>query len=452
MSAEPLSALQGAGENPAPASDTAQLRGMDEMPAIPDTLAILPVRGFVVFPRTVAPLNVERASSIQLLNETLPQNKIIGLVAQRDEAKEEPGESDLYQVGTAVTVLKLLRQADNHVVVIAQGLRRFAIRKVIQTSPFLRAEVEALKTLPAPTTKEFEAAFRNLRDSAAKLLELTPDVPEQARAIVLGIEDAEELTDFLAPNLNLDVAQKEALLEESDLEKRLRAVQASISSQLEIAQIQQKLQQDVQSQFSDAQRRAYLREQVKAIQRELGEGDSGADEQRAAVASEARGSETAGRGNETGGARIEEARFHPASEPGLFCDRDLHRNDCRVALVEDEPGQSRPRQGAGDSRPRSLRSGKSEATPDRISRRAQTQSRGARADPVFPRAARRGQDEPRPIHRRRTRKKVRQDESGWDSRRSGNPRPSPHLHRLDAGAHHPGTAPRRHAQSGHDAG
>ncbi len=120
-----------------------------------------------------------------------------------------------------------------------------------------------------------------MRDSAAKLLELTPDVPEQARAIVLGLEDAEQLTDFLAPNLNIDVAAKQALLEENDLEKRLRAVQASISSQLEIAQIQQKLQQDVQSQFSDAQRRAYLREQVKAIQKELGEADSGAEEQRA---------------------------------------------------------------------------------------------------------------------------------------------------------------------------
>jgi ATP-dependent Lon protease len=281
MSEQPLRVLQGAGENPSPVSDAAQIRGFDDMPAIPGTLAILPVRGFVVFPRTISPLNVERAASIQLLNETLPQNKIIGLVTQRDETKEEPEVGDLYDVGTAAMVLKLLRQPDNHVVIIAQGLRRFAIRKITQTAPFLRAEVEVLNMLPAPTTKEFEAEFRNLRDTAAKLLELSPDVPEQARAIVLGIEDAEQLTDFLAPNLNVGVAQKQALLEENDLEKRLRTVQASISSQLEIAQIQQKLQRDVQSQFSDAQRRAYLREQVKAIQKELGEGDSGAEEQMA---------------------------------------------------------------------------------------------------------------------------------------------------------------------------
>jgi len=279
MNPQPLSALQGAGEASPLIREPATSGRPDSAPAIPETLALLPVRGFVVFPRTVSPLNVQRAASVQLLNETLPQQKIIGLITQRDESNEEPGINDLYEVGTAVTVLKLLRQADDHVVVIAQGLRRFRVRKVTQTAPFLRAEVEPLEMLPAPATKEFEAAFRNLRDSAAKLLELTPDVPEQARALVLGIEEAEELTDFLAPNLTLEVAQKQALLEENDVEKRLREVQASISSQLEIAQIQQKLQQDVQSQFSDAQRRAYLREQVKAIQKELGEGETGAEEQ-----------------------------------------------------------------------------------------------------------------------------------------------------------------------------
>jgi ATP-dependent Lon protease len=281
MSPQPFSALQGTDEFPSADSAAPQIGGPDAMPSIPGTLAILPVRGFVVFPRTMSPINVRRAASIQLLNETLPQNKIIGLLAQRDESKDEPAAEDLYQVGTAALVLKLLRQADDRVVIIVQALRRFAVRKITETAPFLRAEIELLSTLPAPATKEFEAAFRNLRDSSAKLLELTPDVPEQARAIVLGMENAEELTDFLAPNLNLDVAQKQALLEENDIEKRLHAVQASISSQLEIAQIQQKLQQDVQSQFTDAQRRAYLREQVKAIQKELGEGDSGAEEQMA---------------------------------------------------------------------------------------------------------------------------------------------------------------------------
>src|SRR5213076_907561 len=180
--------------------------------------------------------------------------------------------------GTAAIVLKLLRQSDDHVIIVVQGLRRFALRKVIATAPYLRAEVELLNSKLPPATKEWEATFRNLRDSAAKLLELTPDVPEQARAAVLSVEDPEQLADFLAPNLNVETAQKQAILEELDVEKRLASVQTAISSQLEVAQIQQKLQQDVQSQFSDAQRKAYLRGQLNAIQRELGEGDTGADE------------------------------------------------------------------------------------------------------------------------------------------------------------------------------
>src|SRR5207253_2200131 len=208
------------------------------------------------------------------------QAKIIGLLTQRDETKEDPQPQDLYPVGTAAIVLKLLRQSDNHVVVVVQGLRRFSLQKIVATDPYLRGEVDLLNSKLPPKTKEWEATFRNLRDSAAKLLELTPDVPEQARAAVLSVEDPEQLADFLAPNLNVEAAQKQAILEELDVEKRLASVQTAISSQLEIAQIQQKLQQDVQSQFSDAQRRAYLREQMKAIQRELGEGDTGVDEQR----------------------------------------------------------------------------------------------------------------------------------------------------------------------------
>jgi ATP-dependent Lon protease len=249
------------------------------MPQIPETLSILPVRGLVVFPGTVVPLNIRRPATIKLLDETLPLTKVVGLLTQRDETKEDPAPADLYHIGTAARVLKLLRQADDQIVVIAQGLRRFSIRKIAQTHPFLRAEVDLPKSVPPPESKEWQATFRNLRDSAAKLFELAADAPEQARMLVFNIDNAEELADFLAPNLNIDVAQKQAILEEFDVEKRVAAVQASISAQLEIAQIQQKLQKDVQSQFSDAQRRAYLRSQIKAIQHELGEGEAGTEEQ-----------------------------------------------------------------------------------------------------------------------------------------------------------------------------
>ena len=309
MNDEPLIALQkGADAKSAPPDSTA-LGTAAERPAppIPDVLSILPLRSFVVFPGTILPLTVGRDASIKLLDETLPQTKIIGLLTQRDETKEDPEAQDLYAVGTAAIVLKLLRQSDKHVIVVVQGLRRFALRKIVATQPYLRAEVELLDSKLPPRTKEWEAAFRNLRDSAAKLLELTPDVPEQARAAVLSIEDPEQLADFLAPNLNVDTAQKQAILEERDVEKRLAAVQKSISAQLEIAQIQQKLQQDVQSQFSEAQRRAYLREQMKAIQRELGE-DTGASDQIERLRK-----------------RLEEAK--PPSEVLAQADRELKRLD-----------------------------------------------------------------------------------------------------------------------------
>ena len=249
------------------------------VPRIPEELSILPVRGFVVFPGTIVPLNVRRPASIQLLDETLPRTKVIGLLTQRDEAVEDPGPQDLYHVGTAALVLKLIRQADDHVVIIARGLDRFSLRKIVATSPFIRAEVDLVNSISPPESKEWEATFRNLRDSAARLFELTPEAPEQARLMILNISSPEQLADFLAPNLNIDVAQRQAILEEPDVEKRIHIVQKHISAQLEIAQIQEKLQKDVASQFSDAQRRAYLRSQIKAIQHELGEAETGSEEQ-----------------------------------------------------------------------------------------------------------------------------------------------------------------------------
>ena len=309
MNEEPISALQPGSDGKSAPTNLAGMGNIAETsaPQVPDLLSILPLRSFVVFPGTILPLTVGRAASIKLLNETLPQTKVIGLLTQRDETKEDPQPQDLYPVGVAAIVLKLLRQSDNHVVIVVQGLRRFALRKIVTAHPYLRAEVDLLDSKLPPNTKEWEATFRNLRDSAAKLLELTPDVPEQARAAVLSIEDPEQLTDFLAPNLNVETAQKQAILEELDVEKRLATVQTGISAQLEIAQIQQKLQQDVQSQFSEAQRRAYLREQMKAIQRELGE-ETGATDQIERLRK-----------------RLEEAK--PPEEVVAQADRELRRLD-----------------------------------------------------------------------------------------------------------------------------
>jgi len=271
-----LQMKSGDASSPAIAADISDEK---RAPKIPEELSILPVRGFVVFPGTIVPLNVRRPASISLLDETLPRTKVIGLVSQRDEAKEDPTPQDLYPVGTAALVLKMVRQADDHVLIIAQGLRRFKLRKIVATSPFVRAEIDLLESKQPPPSKEWEATFRNLRDSAAHLFELTPETPEQARLMIMNIDSPEQLADFLAPNLNVEVAQKQSILEELEVEKRVQIVQRHISAQLEIAQIQEKLQKDVASQFSDAQRRAYLKSQIKAIQHELGEGETGSEEQ-----------------------------------------------------------------------------------------------------------------------------------------------------------------------------
>ncbi|HXQ01845.1 MAG TPA: endopeptidase La, partial [Candidatus Udaeobacter sp.] len=309
MSNKELSTLRAEIEaKPGVESTIAAGTGESQMPHIPEELSIMPVRGLVIFPGTIIPLNVQRAASLKLLDDTLPRTKVIGLLPQRDEAKEDPTPQDLYSVGTAALVLKLVRQAEDNVLIIVQGLRRFSLRKIIATSPFLRAEVDLPESILPPPSKEWEATFRNLRDSAARLFELSPDAPEQARLMILNIENPEQLADFLAPNLNVDVAQKQALLEELDVEKRVRAIQKQISAQLEIAEIQQKLQKDVASQFSDAQRRAYLRSQIKAIQRELGEAEGGGEEQ----AQQLRG-------------RLEEAK--PPEEVMKQAERELKRLD-----------------------------------------------------------------------------------------------------------------------------
>src|SRR5215212_9248962 len=143
MSTEKLNALQPTMDSKPAGQGTIAL-GVDQSrtPQIPQELSILPVRGFVVFPGTVIPLNVQRAASLKLLDDTLPRTKVIGLLAQRDEIKDDPEPQDLYSMGTAALVLKLIRQSEDHVLVIVQGLRRFSVRKIIVTSPFLRAEVD----------------------------------------------------------------------------------------------------------------------------------------------------------------------------------------------------------------------------------------------------------------------------------------------------------------------
>ncbi|MEX0745183.1 MAG: LON peptidase substrate-binding domain-containing protein, partial [Phycisphaeraceae bacterium] len=242
---------------------------------LPSTMPLMPLRGTVAFPGTVMPLTVGRPSSRQLLEESLPQSKIIAFVAQKDEDIDEPELDDLYRVATAGTVLKLIRQQDDTVSIIVHGLRRVRIKRLKQEKPYLRAEVEPLTEKPA-SGRRFEASVNQLRDQARQLIELTPNAPEQALTAMMNIDEPEMLADFLASNLDLDVPAKQDLLEETSVAVRVRTVLRAVTNQLEMARLQQKIQQDVQSSIGQSQRKLYLREQLKAIQRELGDdGEAG---------------------------------------------------------------------------------------------------------------------------------------------------------------------------------
>jgi ATP-dependent Lon protease len=243
------------------------------------TLPVLPVRGIVLFPGMVVPLTIGRPAALKLVDSELPENKQLGLVTQRDEQLDRPEPSDLFRTGVSAQVLKLIRQPDGVVVLIIQVLRRIAFESFVQTEPYLRAMIRSVDTISPPgDDTELQASFNNLRRGALKLLELSPEIPDQARAALVAVEQPEQLTDLLAGNLGIDLATKQSILEEADLLRRMRMVQEALQRQLEIAELQQKLRKDVEGQFSDTQRRAYLREQLRAIQRELGEEEANGEE------------------------------------------------------------------------------------------------------------------------------------------------------------------------------
>ncbi|WP_428386266.1 endopeptidase La [Mucisphaera sp.] len=257
-------------------SDASRIKAANEAgdasgsPPIPDILPILPLRGTVVFPGTITPISIGRASSRQLLDESLSKSKIIGLFTQREETEDEPGVDDLYEMGTAAMVLKLVRQPDENLSIIVHGLKRVRMLKTVKNKPYLRARTEVPAEKPG-TGKAFDAAVAQLREQARQLIELSPNAAEQALTVLLNIDEPGNLADFLAANIDLSVEQKQDVLELTDVAKRARAMHHHVSSRLQLAQLQQKIQEDVETAIGDNQRRFFLKEQIKAMQRELGE-------------------------------------------------------------------------------------------------------------------------------------------------------------------------------------
>ncbi len=245
---------------------------------LPDVIPVMPLRGVVLFPGTVAPLTVERAASRLLLEELLPTGRLLALATQRDANLDVPGAKDLYEIGVLGNILRMVRQSDEQTLVLIQIVERIRLKKFVSTKPYLKARFEILENKFPRKGDVWEATLRNLRESAQTFIGLNPGIPDEASQALAAIDSPSILTDFLATNLSFDLVQKQRLLEEVDVRKRAEKVQQTLNNQLHIAELQQKLRADVEDEFSDAQRRAYLREQLRAIQRELGEGDGGEEQ------------------------------------------------------------------------------------------------------------------------------------------------------------------------------
>lgn len=240
----------------------------------PATLPVLPIRSAVLFPGAIVPLTIGRESSKQLLATLPEENGWVAVFTQRTADQEEAGLDDLHLTGVAAQVLRVVKN-DETLVAIVSARDRIRGRSVISSAPYLTIDVEYLETKPHPDSAPYEAAVVSLRDSALKLLTMKTEVPDQVAAFIRDLGDGGRLADFVAGGLEVETSEKQAVLDELDPFKRVKLSQRLVSKQLQIATISDKIQQDVQSHFTDAQRKAWLHEQMRAIQKELGEDEEG---------------------------------------------------------------------------------------------------------------------------------------------------------------------------------
>jgi ATP-dependent Lon protease len=262
----------------AESADTAvDLSVQPDPPEIPREIPVLPVRNIVVFPGTVVPLSVAREKSKRLIDAVLAGNKLVAVFTQRREDVDDPTIEHIYRVGTVVQVLKLLRMPDGTNSLLVHGVIRAGIEDFVATEPYWVAHINPHVDTNI-NTLEVEALGYNARRTAEQVIELSPNVPEEARQILDSIDKPGPLADFLAANLSLGVVQKQELLETFDIADRLKKVNATLQNQLEILQLAKKLNTDVRKEIDKSQRDYFLHEQMKAIQKELGESDRGAAE------------------------------------------------------------------------------------------------------------------------------------------------------------------------------
>lgn len=250
----------------------------DEQLKIPETLPVLPLRDIVIFPFMIVPLFVSRERSIRAVDQALAENRMIMLAAQKDPNMEEPGAGDLYDVGTVAIIMRMLKLPDGRIRILVQGVARAKINYIEDPSGFLQARIEELKEAPAQQSLELEALTRNVRGSLDKAVALGKNISPEVMAIVTTVEDPARLADLAASNLELKVEDAQTVLEMIDVVPRLHRVNELLAKEIEVLTVQQEINTQAKGEIDRSQREFYLRQQLKAIQAELGEGNELAED------------------------------------------------------------------------------------------------------------------------------------------------------------------------------
>src|SRR6266496_4985627 len=238
-------------------------------------LPILPVRDTVLFPHAVLPLTVGRDTSVQLIN-SLGEDKTIVVVAQREARVDAPQPTDLYAVGTLAVVHKVVKMPNQSLFVFAEGLERVRLAEFTRLTPFMEARVETVPEAIPPKSSEVEALQRNVLTLFQQIVAGSPTLSAELSTVAMNIEEPGRLVDFIASSLpSLSTSDKQDALETTDVRIRLDKINHHLAKELEVQQLRNKIQSEVQDRVQQTQREYYLREQLKAIQKELGEQDEG---------------------------------------------------------------------------------------------------------------------------------------------------------------------------------
>ena len=238
---------------------------------IPDSLPILPLKNTVLFPGVVVPITVGRDRSLALVKEAYEANKIIGIVTQKREDIEEPEYKDLHTIGTVAQILKLIKMPDGSKSIVIQGKTTFEIENFIQSDPYFKAEVKPYPKEMDIQGVELDASVRNIKETAAKIISMSPNIPSEAAIAVNNISSPTFLLNFISSNLNVSVAEKQQLLGIRKFSDNLDQVMEFLEKEVQVLDMSEKIRTKVKSDIDDQQREFYLRQQMKAIQEELGE-------------------------------------------------------------------------------------------------------------------------------------------------------------------------------------